>query len=152
MRVAVIGGSSVGTRTHEHAHRVGRLLGERGHTVVCGGLGGVMAAACEGAAASGAETIGILPGGDPEAANEWVTTPIATGLGNARNVLVVRNGEAAIAIDGAAGTLSEIGHALDFGRPVAGLKAGDPGLDGFERVSTPAEAVAHVEDAVSGRD
>ena len=149
MRVAVIGGSTIDERTEETARRLGRLLGERDHTVVCGGLGGVMAAVCEGATRAGAETIGVLPGEDPAAANEWVSTPIATGLGNARNVLVALNGAGVVAVDGATGTLSEIGHALDFGRPVAGLAAHDPGLEGFEAVETPAEAIEYVEGAAS---
>ena len=148
MRVAVIGGSTIDERTEETARRLGCLLGERDHTVVCGGLGGVMAAVCEGATRAGAETIGVLPGEDPAAANEWVSTPIATGLGNARNVLVALNGAGVVAVDGAAGTLSEIGHALDFGRPVAGLAAHDPGLEGFEAVETPSEAIEYVERAV----
>src|SRR6056297_1460786 len=115
MRVTVIGGGTVTEAEAETAEEVGRLLGERGHTVVCGGLGGVMEAACAGAAEAGGETIGILPGEDPGAANQYVSTPIATGMGNARNVLVVLNGEATIAVSGSTGTLSEIGHALDFG-------------------------------------
>jgi uncharacterized protein (TIGR00725 family) len=147
MRVAVIGGSTVDERTYERAVEVGRLLGERGHTVVCGGLGGVMEAVCKGADGAGGETIGILPGGRLEDANEWVTTPIATGLGSARNVLVVRNGAAVIAVDGATGTLSELGHALDLGRPVAGLDTHEIKLPGFEAVATPEAAVDHVEDA-----
>ncbi|CCQ35247.1 TIGR00725 family protein [Natronomonas moolapensis 8.8.11] len=150
MRVAVIGGSTIDERTEETARRLGRLLGERGHTVVCGGLGGVMRAVCEGATRAGAETVGILPGEDPAAANKWVSTPIATGLGNARNVLVALNGEGVVAVDGATGTLSEIGHALDFGRPVAGLAAHDPGLEGFEATETPTEAIEYVERAASG--
>lgn len=152
MRVAVIGGSEVGAQTYERAVEVGRLLGERGHIVVCGGLSGVMEATCRGASEVEAETIGILPGEDRDAANEWVRTPIATGLGNARNVLVVCNGDAVIAIDGAAGTLSELGHALVFGRPVAGLNTHAIDLDGFESVETPEEAVEYVEGAVSKTD
>ena len=171
MRVSVIGGSSIDDETRAQAREVGRLLGERGHTVVCGGLGGVMAAACRGARepersegsnrASGdggaasrehdAETIGILPTGRREDANEWVTTPIATDMGNARNPLVVLNGDAVVAIDGAAGTLSELGHALDFGRPVAGLHTHDVALDGFRAVETPRAAVDYVESAVDHR-
>ncbi len=148
MRVSVIGGSRIDDATYELAVDVGQLLGERGHTIVCGGLGGVMEAACEGASGTGVETIGILPGENRAAANEWVTTPIATGLGNARNVLVVLNGDAVVAIDGSTGTLSEIGHALDFGRPVAGLDTHGVDPEGFEAVASPAAAVEHVEGAV----
>lgn len=151
MRVSVIGGSSIDSDTYETALEVGRRLGDRGHTVVCGGTTGVMAAVCRGAieADPRAETIGILAGSDRSVANEWVTTPIATGLGNARNALVVRNGDAVIAIDGATGTLSELGHALDFGRPVAGLGTHEISFDGFEALETAEAAVEHVERAVS---
>jgi len=145
MRVSVIGGSSIDDGTADRAHEVGRILGERDHTVVCGGLGGAMAAVCRGAREAGGHTIGILPGESRVAANEHVETAIATGLGNARNVLVVLNGDAIVAIDGAAGTLSELGHALDFGRPVAGLDTHDIALRGFEAVDTPQEAVESIE-------
>jgi len=148
MRVSVIGGSTVDEETYELGVEVGELLGGRGHAVVCGGFGGIMEAACRGAVEAGGETIGILSGRDRRAANDWVTTPIVTDLGNARNVLVVLNGDAAIAVDGATGTLSEIAHALDFGRPVAGLETRGVDLEGFEAVETPAAAVEHVEDAV----
>lgn len=146
MRVSVIGGGTVEDAEYETARRLGRVIAERGHTVVCGGLGGVMEAVCRGAHDEGGETIGILPGEDRGEANQYVTTPIATGLGNARNVLVVLNGDSAVAVDGSTGTLSEIAHALDTGRPVAGLDTHD--VDGVEAVETPAEAVDHVESAV----
>ncbi|AWB27843.1 TIGR00725 family protein [Halococcoides cellulosivorans] len=145
MRVSVIGGSSVDEETSAIAREVGRLLAEHGHTVVCGGRGGVMAAVCRGASEAGGQTIGILPGEDRSAANEFVDTAIATGLGNARNALVVMNGDAAIAIDGATGTLSEIALGLDAGRPVAGLDTHD--VAGVAAVDTPAAAVDYVERA-----
>lgn len=151
MRVSVIGS---GTATPEidaygRAREVGRALAERGHTVVCGGLGGVMEAACRGARAGGGRTVGILPGPDPHTANDYVTTPIATGMGNARNVLVVLNGRSVVAIGGATGTLSELGHALDAGRPVAGLETHDlSAFAGFEACGSPSEAVASVESRV----
>lgn len=146
MRVSVIGAGVADSQTAAEAEKVGRLLGERGHTVVCGGLGGVMEAACRGARDAGAHTIGILPGADPAAANAHVETAIATGMGNARNVMVVLNGDAAVAISGATGTLSEIGHALDFGRPVAGIRTHD--VDGVFAVASPSDAVSYVEAAV----
>ena len=145
MRVSVIGGSAVPESEYETARRVGELLAERGHTLVCGGRSGVMEAACRGAGEAGGEAIGVLPGEDPAAANEYVTTPIVTGIGNARNVLVVLNGDAAIAIDGSTGTLSEIAHALDTGRPVAGIRTHD--IDGVEAVETAEAAVEYVERA-----
>jgi uncharacterized protein (TIGR00725 family) len=147
MRVSVIGGSSIGPETARVAEALGERLAERGHVVVCGGLGGVMEAVCRGARDADGETIGILPTERPGDANPYVTTPIATGLGHARNALVVLNGDAAIAVDGASGTLSEIGLALAQGRPVAGLDT--HAVDGVEPVDTPAAAVGFVEDAVA---
>ena len=103
------------------AHAVGRLLAQRGAVVVCGGLGGVMAAACRGAREAGGHTVGILPGEDRAEANPWVEVVIPTGLGEARNTLVVRASDALIAIGGEFGTLSEIALALKIGRPVVGI-------------------------------
>jgi uncharacterized protein (TIGR00725 family) len=145
MRISVIGGGTIDEEDTAVAHRVGELLGERGHTLVCGGRTGVMEAACRGAKETGGTTIGILPSTDPSEANAYVDVPIATGIGNARNVLVALNGEGVIAIDGSYGTLSEIAHALDFGRPVAGIASHD--VMGVETVETPEAAVKHVEDA-----
>jgi len=147
MRVSVIGGSSVDRETDRRAREVGRLLGERGHEVVCGGLGGVMEGVCRGAIETGGHTIGILPGEDRAAANEYVEIAVATGLGNARNALVVLNGDAAIAIDGSTGTLSEIALALDRGLAVAGLDTHD--IEGVQAVETPEEAIEYVEREVS---
>ena len=149
MRVSVIGGSSIDGETAAVAEALGEQLAERGHVVVCGGLGGVMEAVCRGARAAGGETIGILPTDDRADANPHVTTPIATGMGHARNALVVMNGDAAVAVDGAGGTLSEIGLALAQGRPVAGLDT--HGVDGVEAAESPAEAVAYVERAAHSR-
>lgn len=143
MRISVVGGGAVGESDTEIAHRVGHLLGEREHTLVCGGRTGVMEAACHGAKEASGETIGILPSTDPDEANDYVDVPIATGIGNARNVLVALNGEGMIAIDGKYGTLSEVAHALDFGRPVAGI--GTHEVAGLEPVDSPEEAVDFVE-------
>jgi len=146
MRVAVIGGSTVTDEQYRQARDVGRLLGEHGHEVVCGGLGGVMEAACAGARETGGHTIGILPSEDRKSANDYVDTAIATGMGNARNVLVVLNGDAVIAVDGSTGTLSELGHALDMDRPVAGI--GTHSLEGIDHVESAEAAVDYVESAV----
>lgn len=146
MRVSVIGGSTVDDETYESARTLGNRLADRGHTVLCGGLTGVMEATARGVAERGGTTIGILPGADREAANPYIDTVIATGLGNARNVLVALNGDGVVAIDGGPGTLSEIGHALDFGKPIAGLNTHD--VPGIEHVETPAEAVEYVETTV----
>ena len=121
--ISVIGrGFGASSRAEELATAVGRLLAERGATVVCGGLGGVMEAACKGAKSAGGTTVGILPGSDPSDANEWVDIPIPTGLGYARNTIVVKAGAAVIAVSGAYGTLSEIGHSLAEYKPVIGLE------------------------------
>ncbi len=146
MRVSVIGGSTIDQETAKTAEAVGSELASRGHTVVCGGLGGVMEAACRGAVAAGGETIGILPTDRVEDANDYVTTPIATGLGHARNPIVVLNGDAAIAIDGAGGTLSELGFTRVFEKPTAGINT--HGVDGIKPVGTAAEAVNYVESAI----
>ncbi|GAB7008186.1 TIGR00725 family protein [Halorubrum trueperi] len=145
MHVSVIGGSSIPPATAAIAEELGERLAKRGHTVVCGGLGGVMEAVCRGASAADGETIGILPTDRRADANPYVTTPIATGLGHARNALVVLNGDAAIAVDGSHGTLSEIGLALAHGRAVAGIDTHD--VDGVEAVETPGAAVDYVENA-----
>ena len=110
--IAVIGGHSCTEETGRLAQEVGRELARRGAAVVCGGLGGVMEAVCKGAREVGGTTIGILPRENRNEANEWVEIPIVTGIGYARNSIVVKTGLAVIAIDGAFGTLSEIGHAL----------------------------------------
>jgi predicted Rossmann-fold nucleotide-binding protein len=170
MRVSVIGGGTVPDEQVAIAEEVGRLLAKRGHTLVCGGLGGVMEAACRGASEAadenetrdenqardenenhegtetGGQIIGILPGEDRRAANPYVDVPIATGLGHARNALVVLNGDAVIAIDGGVGTLSEVGFAGVFDRPIAGLETHD--APGVEPVESPVEAVEFVEAAV----
>jgi uncharacterized protein (TIGR00725 family) len=145
MRVSVVGGSTVDTEDTERARRVGRLLARRGHVVVCGGLGGVMEAVCRGASEAGGDTVGILPTADPADANDYVDTAVATGMGHARNAMVVMNGDAVVAVDGGSGTLSELGFAGVFDRPVAGLGTHD--VAGVEAVDSPAAAVDYVESA-----
>jgi uncharacterized protein (TIGR00725 family) len=117
MRIAVCAPGSASDEELVLAGAVGRLLAERGCTLVCGGLGGAMAAACRGAKEAGGVTIGILPGYDDRAANPWVDHVICTGLGQARNTLVAATGQALIAIGGGWGTLSEIALGLRLGRP-----------------------------------
>jgi uncharacterized protein (TIGR00725 family) len=120
--IAVIGGGNPPEWAIELAEQVGAELARRGAMVVCGGLRGVMEAVCRGAKGEGGTTIGILPGNEPVTANDFIDIPIMTGMGYARNVIVVKTGRAAIAIHGAYGTLSEIGHALGDNIPVIGLK------------------------------
>jgi uncharacterized protein (TIGR00725 family) len=138
VQVSVIGS---GVEHEARAEEVGRLLAERGCTVVCGGRGEVMAAAARGAKRAGGTTIGILPGSDRSEANEWIDHVVPTGLGPARNALVAASGDAVIAVGGSYGTLTEIGFARILGRPVVIL---EPGLEvaGVLRASSPEEAVA----------
>lgn len=121
---------------------MGRELGGRGVVLVCGGLGGVMEAACRGAKDAGGTTVGILPGTDRAAANPFVDVAVATGLGEARNALVVRAADAVIAIGGGYGTLSEIALALKAGKRVVGLETWD--VEGVEVADSPAAAVEAV--------
>ncbi|MAG14998.1 MAG: TIGR00725 family protein [Dehalococcoidales bacterium] len=119
--IAVIGGNESSPEELNAAEEVGRELAKQGAVIVCGGLGGIMEAACRGASAEGGVTVGILPGDIRRAANPYVQIPIATGLGQARNVIVVKSAQAVIAIGGSYGTLSEISHALQNDIPVIGL-------------------------------
>jgi uncharacterized protein (TIGR00725 family) len=137
--VAVVGPGEATDAQLEAAEEVGRRLAEHDAIVVCGGLGGVMAAACRGARSAGGLTIGILPGGDRSEANEWVTVSIPTGLGELRNGLVVRAADAVIAVGGAYGTLSEIAFALKTGVPVIGLGSWD--IERVQVARSPREAV-----------
>jgi uncharacterized protein (TIGR00725 family) len=119
--IGVIGGGACSEAEAKTAEEVGRLLARQGAILVCGGLGGVMEAACRGASSEGGLTIGILPGENRQSANHYVKLPIVTGLGYARNVIVVKSAQAIIAIGGSYGTLSEIAHARQNGIPVIGL-------------------------------
>lgn len=119
--IAVIGGGTCTSEETALAEQTGELLARQGAVVVCGGLGGVMEAAARGAQANGGTTVGILPGDDPRAANAFIGVPLATGLGEMRNFLIVRSAHALIAIGGGVGTLSEIALAQRIGKPVVGL-------------------------------
>ena len=121
MIVAVIGGGDCSLKTAKLAYEVGRRLAENGAMLICGGLGGVMEAACRGAREAGGATIGILPGNEAADANAYVDIPIVTGMGGMRNVIIVKSAAAVIAVDGEFGTLSEIAYALKHRIPVVGL-------------------------------
>ena len=128
--IAVIGSGECSVEEARLAEEVGRELARQGVTLICGGLGGIMTAACKGASEEGGLTIGILPGGSRLTANPYVQIPIVTNLGEARNIIVVKSAQAVIAIAGSYGTLSEIGHALRSGIPVIGLKTWSLSRDG----------------------
>jgi uncharacterized protein (TIGR00725 family) len=133
MFVAVVGAGRCSADVAALAEAVGRELAQRGAVLVCGGLGGVMEAACRGARGAGGLTVGILPGISRRDANPYVDLPIVTGMGEARNVLVVQSSQAVIAVSGEYGTLSEIAHALKLGIPVIGLSTWQLAKDGQER-------------------
>jgi len=121
-RVAgVVGGATVDSQTYETAVEVGSLLARQGYTVVCGGLSGVMEGASKGAVRAGGDVIGVLPGPGTDDANAFVTHPVATNMGHARNVIIAHSADFLVAIGGETGTLSEIALALKLGKSVYSL-------------------------------
>jgi len=138
--IGVIGAGECESTIYRLAQEVGREIACRGAVLVCGGLGGVMEAAARGAADAGGLTIGILPGPSTRYANRYIRVPVATDMGQARNVIIVHTADVLIAISGGAGTLSEIGHALKVGKPVIGLQT-LPNLEGVLYVQGAQEAV-----------
>ncbi len=139
--MSVVGSNTASRELYEKAREIGRLVAERGGTVVCGGRSGAMEAAARGAVEAGGTAIGILPDEDREGANEYLTHSVATGTGHARNLAVVCSGDVVIAVGGEYGTLSEIGLALKVGRPVVALESWDLG-EHVSVASSPEEAVA----------
>ncbi|MBN2076373.1 MAG: TIGR00725 family protein [Dehalococcoidales bacterium] len=144
--IAVIGAREPSPEEAGLAEEVGKEIAMQGAALICGGLSGTMEAACRGAAGEGGITIGVLPGDDPDAANPFVQIPIATGMGYARNVVVVRSAKAVIAVGGSYGTLSEIAYALSGNIPVIGLNTWSISRDGKQDdsityVESPSEAV-----------
>jgi len=137
VQVAVIGS---GPEWEDVAEDVGRLLAERGCTVVTGGLDEVMAAAHRGAKAAGGTTIAILPGENRSAANPWADHVVVTGIGHARNLAVAASGDVVIAVGGSYGTIAEMALALRLGRRVVALD-GAPTVDGALRAGSAADAV-----------
>ena len=148
--VAVIGPSDATSLETRDAEALGRGLADGGAILVCGGLGGVMSAACEGASKAAGMTVGLLPGNDRTTANEWVQIALPTGLGELRNGLVIRAADAVIAVGGGYGTLSEIALALRAGVPVIGLNTWE--IEGIELVNSATEAVTRALQRAAGRD
>jgi uncharacterized protein (TIGR00725 family) len=146
--VAVVGPGQATPEQEQVAEQIGRELARERAIVVCGGLGGVMAAACRGAADAGGLTVGLLPGIDRGTANQWVQVALPTGLGELRNGLIIRSADAVIAVGGAHGTLSEIALALKTGVPVIGLQTWE--IDGIQTADTPGDAVARALKAARG--
>jgi len=139
--LAVIGAGDASAALRDLAFAVGRETAARGATLVCGGRGGVMEAAAAGARSLDGHTIGILPGYERADANDHIEFVIATGMGEARNAIVVASADAAVAMMGEAGTLSEIALAMKLGRPVVALDSW-PEIAGVRHASSPAAAVA----------
>lgn len=144
--VAVVGAGRADEADRTAARAVGRGLADAGATVVCGGLGGVMEAVCAGAREVGGTTVGILPGTSRDDANPHVVVAVPTGLGEARNTVVVRTADVVVAVGGEYGTLSEVAFALKLGVPVVGLGTWELRRDGT--VDDGIEVAAHAPDAV----
>lgn len=166
--IGIIGSSSAAPEVEKLAEEAGKLILDGGFNLICGGMGGVMAAACRGARSSaqhgGGVAIGVLPGEDVRAANAYCDVAIATGIGCARNVVIIRSADGLLAISGGSGTLSEIALAWQLGKPVvalkpsggwsarlAGLKLDDRRSDCIICANSPAEAVAILEKAIQDR-
>jgi uncharacterized protein (TIGR00725 family) len=148
MQIAVIGHAQATPDEYKAAYAAGRAIAGNGAVLVCGGLGGVMEAACRGAKEAGGTAVGILPGTD--GGNAYLDITISTGLGHARNVLVVLSADAVIAVGGSHGTLSEIAVALKTGRPVYGINTWD--IEGVISCTSPEDAVKQaVHDAGKSR-
>jgi hypothetical protein len=139
--IGVIGSSKVDKINYDIAFRVGELIAESHAAIICGGLGGVMEAACKGAKSRGGTTIGILPGSDPADANFWVDYPIATGLGQGRNLVIITAAQSLVAISEGYGTLSEIAFALSSGKKVYGIGTWE--IKGVVACETPEIAVSN---------
>ncbi len=147
--IGVIGGTAATPDILRSAEETGRLIAGRGWLLICGGMAGVMEAAAKGAKDAGGTTIGILPHADRHEANLWIDIPIASGLGEGRNLVIVRAADLLIAVDGEYGTLSEIAFALKLKKPVIGLDTWD--IPGIIRAATPEEAVNMAMNILGGR-
>lgn len=140
IHIGVIGAGDCSTETYNMAVELGYIISQSGWILICGGLGGVMKGAAKGCYKGGGLSVGILPGEEKDAANPFITLPIPTGMGEGRNLLIVRASDVVVSIAGGYGTLSEIGLALKMGKLVVGLKTW-PNIDGIDYVETPQEAI-----------
>ena len=149
-KIGIIGAGTCSKEVYQTAEKLGRLIAERGDTLICGGLGGVMEAAAKGAKSKGGTTIGILPGLSAEDANPFIDIPIVTGFSHARNVIIVQSSDILIAVAGKYGTLSEIAIALKLGKPVIGICSWNVSKDIFQTQS-PEEAINLVDKLIQRR-
>jgi len=145
--VSVIGGHKCTDEVEQLAQKLGKKLAKVAEILVSGGLSGTMKAVCQGFKAGGGLTIGIIPSYSKKDANEFVDIPIPTGLGLARNVLVVQAGDIVVALPGEYGTLSEIAYCMQFGKPVISLGSWD--MPGVIKVKTVEEAVEKVKEVLA---
>lgn len=146
--IGVIGGSIAAPDVLRMAEETGTLIARHGHYLICGGMAGVMEAAAKGARETGGTTIGILPHNDRHEANPYIDIPIATGVGEGRNLIIIRTADLVIAIDGEYGTLSEIAFALKMEKQVIGLNTWD--IPGVIKAGSPVEAMSLAEDILGG--
>lgn len=144
IQIGVIGGRFCGDKTARVAEELGRLIAREGWTLICGGRGGVMEAACKGALKAGGVTIGILPDSTDVKANDFLTYTIKTGMGEGRNVIIVHSSDALVAVDGKYGTLSEIALALARRKKVIGIGSWD--IPGVIKVNDPREAIKRLKE------
>ena len=148
--IGVIGAGDAAGDEYDAALETGREIARRKFTLVCGGMGGVMEAACKGAKSEGGLTVGIIPTYSKNDANPYVDIPVVTGMGHGRNIIVVSSSHAIIAIGGSFGTLSEIAFALRLGIPVVGIKTWDVSSD-IKQAENPREAVEMAAGLVDAR-
>jgi hypothetical protein len=139
-RISVFGGRDITPDVYEDTLEIGRRLAEEGYLVFCGGGAGVMEAIAKGVHDEGGIVVGVLKGQNLEEGNKYLTVPIATGIGIARNAILAYNCDAAIAISGQYGTLSEIAYAFQLKKPVIGYKTWD--IDPVIQANTPEEVVS----------
>ena len=140
IHIGVIGAGDCSQEIYNLAKELGHMIAQRAWILICGGLGGVMEGAANGCYKAGGMTVGILPGEERDSANPFIHLAIPTGLGEGRNLLVVKASDVVLSIAGGYGTLSEIGLALKTGKPVIGLKTW-PSIDGVDYVETPQQAI-----------
>jgi len=138
--IGVIGGSICDREIYGFAYDIGKEIARRNCYLLCGGLGGVMEAACRGAQEAGGLTIGIIPGDDKSSANPYVDIPIVTNIGYARNFIIIQTADAFVAIDGRFGTLTEVSFALDRKKPIVGYKTWDID-EAIVKINDPVEAL-----------
>jgi hypothetical protein len=139
-RISVFGGRDITPDVYKDTLEIGRRLADEGYLVFCGGGAGVMEAIAKGVHDEGGIVVGVLKGDDLEEGNKYLTVPIATGIGIARNAILAYNCDAAIAISGQYGTLSEIAYAFQLKKPVIGYKTWD--IDPVIQANTPEEVVS----------